>query len=329
MRLRRSILMDDRRGQYFHVISRVVDRRFIFGDYEKDVFLGMVRQYEGFTGVQVLSYCLMSNHFHLLLYVPPRPESIPESEVLKRLGCLYSKDQMSEILEELEGLDSEELRRFREEYLDKFRVRMFHLSHFVRELKLRFSKFYNARNERRGTLWEERFRCALIEGHDNALMNTAAYIELNPVRAGIVEDPLKYRWCSFTEAVAGGESARAGIVKLASGKNSPMPYKDAEKRYREFHIYKSKVQSGSRKPMAAEKGRFEQGDRQKGGTLTMFDSVGTRVRYFIDGVLVGSREFIEEWYTRNKEKLNINRKVISTRIQGNGDIGLHTYRKVD
>lgn len=321
--------MDSHRGQYFHVISRVVDRRFVFGDYEKDVFLGMLRQYEGFTGVQVLSYCLMSNHFHLLLYVPPRPEFIPESEVLKRLGCLYSKDQMSEILEELEGLNSEELRRFREEYLDKFRVRMFHLSHFVRELKLRFSKFYNARNERKGTLWEERFRCSLIEGCPNALMNTAAYIELNPVRAGIVEDPLQYRWCSFTEAVAGGGAAKAGIVKLASGMNSPIPYKDAEKRYREFHIYKSKIQSGSRRPMAADKGLCEQGNQLKGDTLTMGESVGTRVRYFIDGVLVGSREFIEDWYKRNKDKLNTKRKVISSRVRREGNTDLYTYRKVD
>ena len=56
----------------YHSISRVVDRQFVLGRVEKDMFVQMIREYEEFCGVQVLSYCIMSNHFHLLVEVPPK-----------------------------------------------------------------------------------------------------------------------------------------------------------------------------------------------------------------------------------------------------------------
>ena len=55
----------------YHVINRVVDRRFAFGDEEKEKFRMFMRMVENFSGCQVLSYCVMSNHFHILLEVAP------------------------------------------------------------------------------------------------------------------------------------------------------------------------------------------------------------------------------------------------------------------
>lgn len=317
MRLRRSTLLDSAQGQYFHVTSRVVDRRFIFGDVEKQVFLKIMRQLEGFTGVQVASYCLMSNHFHLIVYVPVRPESLPEKEVLKRMKSLYSSDQMAQFHEYLKELESASTQVLREAFFEKFRARMFHLSHFCRELKLRFSKYYNSRNDRKGTLWEERFKCSLIEGHSNALMNTAAYIELNPVRAGIVNDPKDYRWCSYTEAVAGSPNARIGIIILASGMNNPLTYKEAVKRYREFYLYRSFSQQGSRK-----------GVENAEADLSNTDTAFIRMRYFLDGVVLGTREFVEGWYNKHSADLNRNRARISNKVKASGMEGLHTYRNV-
>ena len=53
----------------YHCISRVVDRRFVFGDGEREHFRMFMRMQENFTGCRVLSYCVMSNHFHVLLEV--------------------------------------------------------------------------------------------------------------------------------------------------------------------------------------------------------------------------------------------------------------------
>ena len=69
---------------HYHCISRVVDRRFALGDEEKEHFLRLMRGYEVFCGVKVVSFCCMSNHFHILVEVPrrPPPEGLPDEKQL-------------------------------------------------------------------------------------------------------------------------------------------------------------------------------------------------------------------------------------------------------
>ncbi len=66
----------------YHVVSRIVDRNFRMDDAEKEVFRGMMRRAEAFCGVRVLTYAVMSNHFHLLVEVPERVE-IDEAELVR------------------------------------------------------------------------------------------------------------------------------------------------------------------------------------------------------------------------------------------------------
>ena len=73
---------------------------------------------------------------------------------------------------------------------------MYDISIFIKELKGRFAQWYNQRHDRYGVLWAERFKSVLLEGGE-ALAAVAAYIELNPVRAGLCADPKDYRYCGF------------------------------------------------------------------------------------------------------------------------------------
>ena len=66
-----------------------------------------------------------------------------------------------------------------------------------------YVKYFNERYERTGTLWEGRYRAAIVED-DRYLMTCMRYIELNPVRAGMVDDPVDYRWSSFRANACGG-----------------------------------------------------------------------------------------------------------------------------
>ena len=61
------------RPAIYHCVSRVVGRQFLFGDVEREKFRTFMRMQENFTGCRVLAYCILSNHFHLLLEVPPMP----------------------------------------------------------------------------------------------------------------------------------------------------------------------------------------------------------------------------------------------------------------
>ena len=72
---------------FYHCVSRVVDRRIVFHADEKEVFRSILRKLETFTGVRVVTYCLMGNHFHLLLEVPER-ESLPRLDAGRLLELL-------------------------------------------------------------------------------------------------------------------------------------------------------------------------------------------------------------------------------------------------
>ena len=182
---------------YYHCISRVVDRRYIFQDEEKELFVGIMRKLEAFLGLRVVTYCIMSNHFHLLVEEPDA-EAIPALDrrtLLERAKYLYDDQAVRALSEELDRAAQSGSDRWLEEILDRYRQRMGSLSIFIKELKQRFTQTYNRRKGRRGTLWEDRYKSVLVEGDPQALMTIAAYIELKPVRAGMVENPEDYRWC--------------------------------------------------------------------------------------------------------------------------------------
>ncbi|MGL4398836.1 MAG: transposase, partial [Luteolibacter sp.] len=84
------------------MISRVVDRQFVLKTREKEKFRTLMRMQENFTGCRVLSYCLMDNHFHLLLEVPPMAEAgLSDEELLKRLSAIYGEVFVSGAAKEL------------------------------------------------------------------------------------------------------------------------------------------------------------------------------------------------------------------------------------
>jgi REP element-mobilizing transposase RayT len=83
-------------------MSRVVNREFVLGDVEREKFRTLMRIYEAFSGNRVLSYCLMSNHFHILLEVTPMPENgISDATLLQRLRAIMPESSVDAIAAEL------------------------------------------------------------------------------------------------------------------------------------------------------------------------------------------------------------------------------------
>lgn len=322
--MQRRLLVRKNQSQVFHVISRVVDKRFIFGEKEKGVFLGMMRKMEAFCGVEIMSYCIMDNHFHILLHVPARPEAISKEVIRERMRLIYDSKKMNRIDAEINEKKSLGQKDFEENFYEKQRVRMYDLSNFVREIKLRFSKWYNASNERSGTLWEERFKSLVVEGEEGAMSRIAAYIELNPVRAGIVDQPHEYRWCSYTEAVAGGSKARKGIMKLSSGLAGPLNWEEASGRYRSYFLYKSMAQSERKKGLSRD--QFEAIVSKNKGKLSNSEIWKTKMRYFTDGVVIGSKDFITRFIGQKEEGFGRDRKKACYRIGKEDEV--FSFRKV-
>ena len=82
------------------------------------------------------------------------------------------------------------------------------VSVFMRDLKQRFTIWYNHQNGNRGTLWMERFKSLVVEPSLQAMATVAAYIDLNAVRSEQVEDPANYRYCSYAAAMNTGSVFR-------------------------------------------------------------------------------------------------------------------------
>jgi len=208
---------------FYHCVSRIVDRNFVLGDLEKEHFVKLMRAYETFCGVKVITFCIMTNHFHILLEVPQRParEHLPSDQelvqLLKVADVSYGASSLAQHLQTLRAsARHEEAETLRERFLSN----MWDVSFFMRVLKQRFSQWFNGARNRKGTLWEERFRSVLVEEGD-ALRTVASYIDLNPIRAGMVSDPADYRWSGFGEAVAGGERSKNSLVALMQKSTAP------------------------------------------------------------------------------------------------------------
>ncbi|WP_018970745.1 transposase, partial [Rubritalea marina] len=309
------------RPAIYHCVSRVVDRQFLFGDREKSKFVEIMRLYEEFCGVRVLSFCIMSNHFHILVEVPPRPpEELSDAELVQRVRLVTPKQQADVIENTLQVLSSdratEKGRIAHKELRERFLSRMWDLSKFMKPLKQRFSRWYNSRNARKGTLWEERFDSTLVEGTTCAI-TMAGYIELNPIRANMVKRPEDYHWCSYAEAVAGCEKSRLGIARLieyCEAQSSAQPvlesiqvndkyaWRSIANRFRMFlyeegrDLYQEESSSG---PVGKQK-RCGFSDAEiaavlnNGGELTLRESLTQRVRFFSKAAVIGSQSFVED-----------------------------------
>jgi putative transposase len=69
------------------------------------------------------------------------------------------------------------------------------LSRFMQSIGRRYVRWFNDRHGRTGTLWEGRFRSCLVDT-ERYVLSCYRYIEMNPVRARMIRDPLEYRWSS-------------------------------------------------------------------------------------------------------------------------------------
>ena len=291
---------------YYHVVSRVIDRRLVCDDDEKERFRRLLSKVADFSGIRILTYTIMTNHFHILPEVDAGAK-VSEAMVLSRVGILYGRLEQLGFEAQLKRLHADGNEQAVEAALDRYRYRMNDLSQFMKTLLQRETMSYNGRHERRGTLWEGRFKSILVEGSGQALAMTAAYIDLNAVRAGIVKDPKDYRYCGYAEAVAGNWRAREGLgtVLTALGQSTNRAWNAAA--YRTFVF----MQGTTHQKAATSGEEFSQRASEvieKGGTLSKAEFLHCRIRYLSDGAALGSRIFIQDTFLKHRDQFGLRRR---------------------
>jgi len=351
---------------YYHCVSRVVNREFVLHEAEKEQFVKYMRMYEKLYGLRVLSFCIMSNHFHILVEVPQAPEEgVSDSKLIslvtESLGEVEGRRlewRMNHYLKQNNMRALEELRK-------NWQKRMWDISQYMKSVLGNFTQWFNKKHNRTGTLWEGRFKSTLVQGEGRALKAMAAYIDLNPVRAKICDDPKDYRWCGYAEAVAGNKHARECLRFLTTVSSHgglkpeeycPQTMKDsmemwrrvlfglpenekmlkkwrelqgkAEKRYEGTkHACLVDITGASRKRLPREKVLEVMAN---GGKLTTYETLSCRARHFCEGAALGTKSFVEEVFQENREKFGKRRVGGACEVKGvsKTEESFHTLRAI-
>ena len=358
---RRRIKGPPGEGQYFHVMSRLTGDVPMWDALEKEAMVKLLWKMLAFCGVELLTYCVMGNHFHALVRVPDRegwlrekfgaaevpggtgavtPSYVASADAAAReapearekreekfyghLRTLYTKDYVATLRNGVAELRVKGRDEDAEKVLESFRRRFCEVSVWTKEVKERFSKWLNKRRERRGTLWMERFKSVLVEDGE-ALRTMALYIDLNPVRAGLVKEPADYRWSGYGAAAGGSVAEQAGLCAVVGDEKGT--WGRAGEIYRGW-LFTAGVETRGEDGQLARGGVSAEAAEvvmQAKGRIGAAQALGLRMKRMSDGMVLGSRAWVEEIYRAHRGRFGKKRKV-GARPLGGKEAGLCTLR---
>jgi len=227
----------------------------------------------------------MGNHFHLLVKMFPEYKFTDE-DIKKRYEKFYDDD-----------------RAFAYGQVPFLREKLSNLSEFVREIKVGFARYYNRRHNRRGYFWGDRFKSVIVEKGET-LINCLAYIDLNPLRAGLVDRPEEYRWNSLGYHIQTGNKDDFLSLDFDLREFGVLDAEERLRGYRRF-VYGAgavdRAEIGKRKIIEA---AVVEKERKIMFKISRVDRFRYKTRYFTDSGIIGTKEFVSKTYIRFKHHFN-------------------------
>ncbi len=174
-----------------HLTSRIAHRVYFLEEEERNEFMEMMIRSAKFVGIELLGWCIMGNHFHILAYLP-EPKELSDEEIKARYQMIGSANELATI--------------------KSLRAQMHDIGSFMKRLKQWFTVVYNHRHKHVGTLWEAKYGDRVIgKLESEKTRDCLAYIHLNPIRAAITDDFFGYSWSSLNAVRRGDEIAMNGM----------------------------------------------------------------------------------------------------------------------
>jgi REP element-mobilizing transposase RayT len=189
---------------YYHVIARCVRRAWLCGydtyaikDYShrKHWVTQRLRFLSEIFVIDLCAYAIMSNHYHLVLRVDrDRAARLTNEEVVQRWTRLFRAPWLIQRWQAGEATAAERI--IAERLIERWRARLIDISWYMRSLNEYLARRANAEEECTGRFWEGRFKSqALLD--EVGLLTAMAYVDLNPVRAGIAATPEESEFTSI------------------------------------------------------------------------------------------------------------------------------------
>jgi len=259
-----------------HVTSRVSMDQPLITEEARDEFERQLKIGAKFTGIKILAYVIMPDHFHFLLAVPTQqPKLLEEKEFFRRVGPTLPRDALADLRSKWKVAS----RRKQLELQKPFFYRMHSLPEFMKNLVHKMTCFINRLHGRRGTLWQSRFRSSIIEEGFTAKA-VSAYLHANSVRAGLATDPREYEWSSFSKARKSDRALAMQASLWALKKREPIPTREV---------------NSLEAALAELQPKFTQED------LDLAQAVSQTIRHFTDGFIVGSEDFVNRIFEANRD----------------------------
>jgi REP element-mobilizing transposase RayT len=228
----RAHLVDAQHRGVYHVISRCVRRAWLCGqdpltlrsfDHRRQWIEDRVLYLAQRFAVAVHAYAVMSNHYHIVLEIDPlAPLNWDDSTIAQRWLELYPPKRWLEESVDFSP-DLPEVKAILEDpqRLVEYRSRLGSLSWFMRLINEPLARLANREDGCTGRFWEGRFKSsALLD--EAALVAASVYVDLNPVRAGITQDPEQGPHTSIRHRVASAKTTSDSLVPLATTLHQPV-----------------------------------------------------------------------------------------------------------
>jgi REP element-mobilizing transposase RayT len=182
---------------YYHITSRCVRRAFLCGvdhysgqnyEHRRQWVVDRIRLLSSLFAIDVGAYAVMNNHYHLVLKVCPRQlDELTEDDILDRWCALFKGPLLIQNYRRGEDLKPFE-RTAVSDIANVWRARLSNISWFMRCLNQPIARQANLEDKCTGKFWESRFTSQALKSEE-ALLSCMAYVDLNPVRAGIADTP--------------------------------------------------------------------------------------------------------------------------------------------
>jgi REP-associated tyrosine transposase len=312
-------------GCYYHLMNRISGCKgeHPFTDVDKEYGFRLLKNLTEYFLVEVISAAWMGNHFHLVVYAPG-PDELPSTNVIAARHNAYYKSMKKTF--KYGGSQMPHINSRNKILCHETGLKMIDISCFMRAYQQRFTVVYNQSRDRIGKLWANRFKSVILE-KNHSLEACVLYVELNPVRAGLVESPADYRFTTWGRYCGSGRHMfHDNFVKhlrkdIMIGDISSWTDKDIYAYFRGelTRIIVAESGADSEEIFAAQ----QQASRKESMSIRFL----RRTRHFSDGAIIGSKLFIREMGGKFDNQARVNKKQLSRGI-GPAGTAIYCFRKL-